>query len=392
MDRVLPQTRAVLFQAKLLAARLPAKRVVVLAGFLTNEVNHLNPFFAFGHWCVSTSVLPAEVDPTAGCFGSENGVFYPEILEAAQPGGTDTPSCRWLVPRLAPQQKTAIMMDCGGSRFPRDSFSETAFLVHEPASMKSAPAALVTGASRGIGRAIAEELGRLGYAVVVNYLRSRDLAVEVVNAIDQAGTQSIAVQGDVALATDRAQMVEETLAAFGRIDLLVNNAGMTSPGRLDLLDLTEESWEQVFATNLKGPFFLSQLVSRQMIRQREEGLAFSGRIININSISAYAVSTNRADYCLTKAALGMMTQLLATRLAEHQVAVFEICPGVIASDMTAPVQEKYSQLIAEGLSPIRRWGQPEDVAQAVAAIVGGFFPFSTGERLNVDGGFHIRRL
>jgi NAD(P)-dependent dehydrogenase (short-subunit alcohol dehydrogenase family) len=148
----------------------------------------------------------------------------------------------------------------------------------------------------------------------------------------------------------------------------------------------------VFATNLKGPFFLSQVVARKMIELRQAGIIASGKIINISSISAYAVSTNRADYCMAKAAMQMMTWLLADRLAGEAIQVFELCPGVIASDMTAPVQEKYDRLIAEGLTPIRRWGQPEDVGQAVAAIVSGAFPFSTGERINVDGGFHLRRL
>jgi NAD(P)-dependent dehydrogenase (short-subunit alcohol dehydrogenase family) len=175
------------------------------------------------------------------------------------------------------------------------------------------------------------------------------------------------------------------------MDVLVNNAGITSPGRLDLLEATEESWDQVFATNLKGPFFLAQRAARQMIEQVHGGRA-PGQIINVSSLSAYAVSTNRGDYCLTKAAAGMMTHLLAVRLAEHGIQVFEICPGVIATDMTGPVKEKYDRMFAEGLTPLARWGQPEDVARAVSAITAGYFPYSTGIRLDIDGGFHIRRL
>jgi 3-oxoacyl-[acyl-carrier protein] reductase len=173
---------------------------------------------------------------------------------------------------------------------------------------------------------------------------------------------------------------------------LVNNAGISSPGRRDVLEATEESWDEVFATNLKGPFFLAQIAARAMIDLIRSGQTQRGTIVNVSSISAYAVSTNRADYCLAKAAMPMMTWLLATRLAEEKIRVYEICPGVIASDMTAPVKEKYDRLIAEGMSPIRRWGEPEDVARAVATVVSDAFPFSTGETINVDGGFHIRRL
>ncbi len=258
--------------------------------------------------------------------------------------------------------------------------------------MSRTPAALVTGSSRGIGRAIAEKLGELGYAVVVNYVSRKETADEVVAAIHARGGQAVAVQANVGSGDDRRRLLEETLAAFGRIDVLVNNAGITSQGRKDLLEATEESWDAVFDTNLKGPFFLAQAAAQAMIEGRRNGIQRGGKIINISSISAYAVSTNRADYCMAKAAMQMMTWLLADRLAEESIQVFEICPGVIASDMTAPVREKYDRLIAEGLTPIRRWGQPGDVAQAVSAIVSDAFPFSTGERLNVDGGFHLRRL
>lgn len=258
--------------------------------------------------------------------------------------------------------------------------------------MPSAPVALVTGASRGIGRAISLELARLGHALLVNYASRAEAAEAVMAQITAAGGQAIAVRGDVARAADRENLVQQALQRFGRLDVLVNNAGITSPGRRDLLEATEESWDQVFDTNLKGPFFLAQLAARTMIRLIDAGTIPGATIVNVSSISAYAVSTNRADYCLTKAAVQMMTWLLADRLAEHKILVYEVCPGVIATDMTGPVREKYQRLIAEGLSPIRRWGQPEDVARAVAALVQGHFPFSTGERINVDGGFHIRRL
>lgn len=254
------------------------------------------------------------------------------------------------------------------------------------------PAALITGSSRGIGRAIAEQLARDGYRVVVNYATRPDAAEEVVAGIRAAGGEAIAVGASVAAAEDRRRLMVETLEAFGRLDLLVNNAGITSPGRLDLLEATEESWDQVFATNLKGAFFLAQAAAREMISERAGGMIERGAIINISSISAFTVSSNRADYCIAKAGMGMMTQLLADRLADDAIYVYEICPGVIASDMTAPVQEKYDRLIAEGLTPIRRWGAPQDIATTVSTLAGGGLPFSTGQRLHIDGGFHIRRL
>jgi len=228
-------------------------------------------------------------------------------------------------------------------------------------SSSTNPVAIVTGASRGIGRAIAVRLGRDGYAVTVNFHSSHQAADEVAREIEQAGGKAIAVQADIGASADRAQLVEETLARFGRLDVLVNNAGITSVGRKDLLEATEEVGTRWFATNLKGPFFLAQLAARQMIALVESAMIPRGTIVNVSSISAYAVSTNRADYCMAKAAMQMMTWLFADRLAEHRINVYEVCPGVIASDMTAPVKEKYDALIAEGMSPIRRWGQPDDV-------------------------------
>jgi NAD(P)-dependent dehydrogenase (short-subunit alcohol dehydrogenase family) len=256
----------------------------------------------------------------------------------------------------------------------------------------SSPVALVTGGSRGIGRAISLELARLGHAVVVNFVANCQAAEETVRLIDAARGQSVAVQADVASEGDRERLVAATVERFGRIDVLVNNAAITSPGRLDLLDATQENWDAVFAANLRGPFFLTQLAARRMMELIAAGTISSGKIINVSSISAYAASTDRGDYCLAKAAVQMLTWLWADRLAGEHIQVFEICPGVIATDMTAGVREKYDRLLAEGLAPLRRWGQPEDVARAVAAIVADYFPYSTGDRINVDGGFHIRRL
>jgi NAD(P)-dependent dehydrogenase (short-subunit alcohol dehydrogenase family) len=258
--------------------------------------------------------------------------------------------------------------------------------------MNDQPVALVTGGSRGIGRAICLKLGALGYGVVVNFVSRRDAADEVVAQIEAAGGRAIAVKANVAVAADRERLLASALEHFGRLDVLVNNAGIASPGRKDLLEATEAGWDEVFAINLKGPFFLTQLTARKMIELVHAGAVPEGKIINISSVSAYTASVNRGDYCMSKAALSMMTWLFAERLASEGITVFEISPGVIETDMTGPVHLKYEKLIAEGLTPIRRWGQPDDVARAVEAIVRGYFPFTTGERLNVDGGFHMRRL
>jgi 3-oxoacyl-[acyl-carrier protein] reductase len=254
------------------------------------------------------------------------------------------------------------------------------------------PVAIVTGASRGIGREIALELARRGHAVVVNYANSAAAAMEVVAAIQAAGGQAIAAKANIADSADRANLIQAALAQFGRIDVLVNNAGITSPGRADILSATEENWDTVLGTNLRGPFFLTQAVANEMLRLRAAGTIERGTIINISSISAYTVSTNRGDYCVSKAAIEMLTKLFAARLADDGIAVFEIRPGIIATDMTSAVQEKYDRLIADGLLPIKRWGTPADVAAAVAALVAGAFPYSTGDVFNVDGGFHLRRL
>jgi NAD(P)-dependent dehydrogenase (short-subunit alcohol dehydrogenase family) len=228
--------------------------------------------------------------------------------------------------------------------------------------------------------------------VGVNYVSNAAAAEKVVAEILDSGAPAIALAGDVASAADRAAMVDRMIGEFGRLDVLVNNAGITSPGRKDLLEATEESWDKVLGTNLKGPFFLSQLAARKMLELIRSGIMPGGKIVNISSISAFSASAERADYCVSKAGLAMMTQLFAVRLADERIGVFEICPGIIESDMTVAVKEKYDRLIADGLTPIRRWGRPEDVAAAVGAIVADAFPFSTGERFHVDGGFHIRRL
>jgi len=257
------------------------------------------------------------------------------------------------------------------------------------------PAALVTGGSRGIGRGIAVELARLGWNVGINYSSNAAAAQEAVEEVRKAGGPEVAaqaVQGDVATPANRKYLVDFMLAQFERLDALVNNAGVAPEKRADLLETSETSYDRVMDINLKGPFFLTQLAARTMLDLRKAGTIERGYIVNISSISAYTASVNRGEYCLSKAGMTMLTDLFAARLAQDGIGVFEVRPGVIATDMTGPVKEKYDKLIAEGLSPIRRWGTPEDIGRCVAAILRGDFPFSTGQVFDVDGGFHLRVL
>lgn len=252
--------------------------------------------------------------------------------------------------------------------------------------------AIVTGSSRGIGRGIALQLGAAGFGVVVNFVKNEPAARATADELEQAGGTALLVQADVASSDDRRRLVDATIHQFGRIDLLVNNAGVPVSKRVDLLDATEESWDRIVGINLKAPFFLAQLVARAMIRSPQDRATYRPKIVNISSVSAYASSTDRGDYCVAKAGMTMVTRLFADRLAEHGIQVFEIRPGIIDTDMTAPVRAKYDGLFAQGFTPIRRWGETLDVAKAVVAIVQDYFPYSTGETINVDGGFHLRRL
>jgi 3-oxoacyl-[acyl-carrier protein] reductase len=252
-------------------------------------------------------------------------------------------------------------------------------------------AAIVTGGSRGIGRGIVLALAGAGYDVVVNYASNADAAREVGKQVEAAGQRAHLAQADISSAADRARLVGEAVSAFGRIDLLVNNAGVAPNVRADLLDAGEESFDRLININLKGPYFLTQLVARHMIEQAET--VTNPKIVTISSISAYTASLNRGDYCVAKAGLAMATQLYAARLAEHGINVYEIRPGIIETDMTGAVKEKYDDLIFnEGITPIRRWGQPEDVGKAVVAVATDLLPFSTGQVIDVDGGFHLRVL
>ncbi len=261
--------------------------------------------------------------------------------------------------------------------------------------MTDRPVSLVTGAGRGIGRGIALELAKLGHAVVVNYAGNTIAAEECLQSVRDAGGAGMTVRADISASEDRERLVQEVIGAYGRIDLLVNNAGVAPKVRADLLEAGEESFDRLININLKGPYFLTQRVARRMIEQVRSGDLISfglPRIVTISSVSAYTASVNRGDYCVAKAGLAMMTALFAARLAEYGINVYEIRPGVIATDMTEGVKEKYDKMIEQGAWPIRRWGQPEDIGRAVAAIARSDFPYSTGEVINVDGGFHIRTL
>ena len=252
--------------------------------------------------------------------------------------------------------------------------------------------AIVTGAGRGIGRGIALALAERGWAVVINYRGNAEAAAATAALVEQAGGEALVVQANIAEADDRARLVQQTVERFGRIDLLVNNAGMGPRQRLSVLETSEASYDEVMEVNLKGPFFLTQQVAKQMLAQDADSAVTTPKIINISSISAYTSSPNRGEYCISKAGMGMMTALFADALADAGINVYEIRPGVIRTDMTSAVSEKYDKLIAAGLTPIRRWGEPDDVARAVVAIAEGYLPFSTGEVINVDGGFHLQRL
>jgi 3-oxoacyl-[acyl-carrier protein] reductase len=259
--------------------------------------------------------------------------------------------------------------------------------------------AIITGGSRGIGKAIAIELAGMGFDIVINHYDftadgklDESAAKKTLSEIEAKGVRCLALRGDISSSTDRQTLVKAVKDKFDRCDILVNNAGVAPIKRTDLLEATEESFDRVLKINLKGPYFLTQLVAKWMIEQKKQYSDRNFRIVNIASMSSYTSSPARGEYCISKAGVSMMTMLFADRLAEFGIGVFEIRPGIIETDMTSVVKEKYDKLIAEGVTPIKRWGQPEDIAKAVSAIAEGKLDFSTGQIINVDGGFHFRRL
>jgi NAD(P)-dependent dehydrogenase (short-subunit alcohol dehydrogenase family) len=257
--------------------------------------------------------------------------------------------------------------------------------------------ALVTGAGQGIGRGIALQLAADGFLVVINDVvadpaNTEAGAYEVKATIESRGGRAHVIRADIADAAGRAAIIEEVAARFGRLDLLVNNAGVAPRERRDVLEAAEDSYDRVMGVNLKGPYFLTQLAARRMIEWKRAGVAPSPRIVFITSVSAYASSASRGDYCISKAGLSMAAKLYADRLAEFGIPVIEIRPGIIETPMTAAVKGKYDKMIADGLLPAGRWGRPEDVARVVSAVARGDLDYSTGQAIEVGGGFGLRRL
>ena len=264
---------------------------------------------------------------------------------------------------------------------------------------RKAPVVLVTGASRGLGRGIALRLAREGCSVAVNYARNNTEAQETLKLCraesrhGASGQSFAALQGDIGEGEQRRALVAATLQEFGRIDALVNNAGIAPKVRADITEASEQSFDELIRTNLKGPYFLTQRVVNYWLQEKPESRLPGGfRIVFVTSLSANTASINRGDYCISKAGLSMAAQLWSVRLAAEGIQVVELRPGIMATDMTSAVKEKYDRLIGEGMVPEGRWGLPEDVGAAAAAVIRGDLPFTTGSVIDVDGGFHVRRL
>ena len=252
--------------------------------------------------------------------------------------------------------------------------------------------ALVTGGSRGIGLGIARRLAEAGFALAINGRRDEAEVKSSLAALRNQGTEVHYCQGDVADAKSRQAIVDAVRQKYGRLDVLVNNAGVAPEVREDILDASEESFDRLLNINLKGPYFLTQLAARWMVQQKKAVESFAGVIVNVSSVSAGLASTNRGDYCLSKAGVAMATALWATRLSEFGISVYEVRPGVIKTDMTSSVADKYDQLIDEGLTLEPRWGTPDDVGRAVAVLARGDLPYATGNVLFIDGGLTLPRL
>jgi NAD(P)-dependent dehydrogenase (short-subunit alcohol dehydrogenase family) len=252
--------------------------------------------------------------------------------------------------------------------------------------------ALITGGSRGIGYGIAEHLAKAGFDLAINGVRPEEAAREALDGLRALGAEVLYCPGDVASPDARAAVLARVRAHFGRLNVFVNNAGVAPKERRDILEATEESFEYVLRTNLQGAYFLTQAVANWLIQQRAEQPDFSGCLVTISSVSATVASVNRGEYCVAKAGLSMATQLFAVRLGEYDLPVYEVRPGIIRTEMTAGVTDKYDRLIEAGLTVQKRWGLPDDVGRAVAALVRGDFPYSTGQVIHVDGGLTLPRL
>lgn len=258
--------------------------------------------------------------------------------------------------------------------------------------MQTKKIAFITGGSRGIGFGIAMELAQAGFNLAINGMRPEEAVQEAIQELEALGAEVIYCQGDIASKEARGSMLAKIKNHYGALHVLVNNAGVAPKERKDILEASEESFVYLMTTNLQGPYFLTQATANWMISQKQEDEHFKACIINISSISATVASVNRGEYCVAKAGLSMATQLYAARLGEFDIPVYEVRPGVIRTDMTAGVTEKYDKLIAEGLCVQKRWGESSDVAKAVVALSTGYFPYSTGQVIMVDGGLTLSRL
>lgn len=252
--------------------------------------------------------------------------------------------------------------------------------------------ALVTGGSRGIGLGIARELAKAGFDLAINGVRDEQAVSATLNELRAMGKEVLYCQGNLASPSDRRKIIDKVRDHFGQLNTLVNNAGMAPRERRDILEATEESFDEVIATNLKGNYFLTQLAANWMIAQKKNQPEFAASVINVSSISATVASVNRGEYCISKAGISMATQLFAVRLGEFNIPVYEVRPGIISTDMTSGVKDKYDRMIEDGLCVTRRWGYPEDVGRAVAVLATGNFPYSTGQVIMCDGGLTLPRL
>ncbi|MCG6187472.1 3-ketoacyl-ACP reductase [Maribellus maritimus] len=252
--------------------------------------------------------------------------------------------------------------------------------------------ALITGGSRGIGFGIALELAKAGFNLALNGVRPQKTVQPILDGLKMFGAKAIYAQGNISKKDDRQKIFDTVISAFGQLNVLVNNAGVAPRERKDILEASEEIYDEVMEINLKGPYFLTQLFANHMILQKKEDPEFSCCIINVSSVSATVASVNRGEYCISKAGIAMATKLWSARLGEFDIPVYEIQPGIIKTDMTSGVTEKYDKLFEEGLSIQKRWGLPEDIGKVATAMATGMMPYSTGQVVLVDGGMTVQRL
>ncbi|MEA2013608.1 MAG: 3-ketoacyl-ACP reductase [Verrucomicrobiota bacterium] len=252
--------------------------------------------------------------------------------------------------------------------------------------------ALVTGGMRGIGLGISKELAKNGFNLVLCGRRNEDSVSDKMKDFTNYGIKALYCQCDISNANQRKKMLKKITKEFGTLHILINNAGIAPKERKDILEASEESFEELIKINLQGPYFLTQAVANLMIKEKEKNIDFNGSIINISSVSSTMASIKRGEYCISKAGITMATKLWALRLAEYGISVHEIRPGIILTDMTSAVKEKYDTLIKEGLVPMKRWGLPEDIGKTVVAIVKGGISYATGQPIVLDGGLSIEQL